>query len=240
MNRLSWKISFIAALITLSTASMSHADQPKDLKDAAVPCPAPIVLHDGGYIGITTGYTQFRSRNSISVNETLTSTVTTDYVANNNGWAFGALMGYGRSFYDIFYIGGEMFINANLYDENYTLIRPTFTYINEVSGGPTFGFAILPGIKLTPATLSYIRLGYNWTIYKTSEEFVGLFSSAQNNQLSGFTFGVGIETVITGNYSLRGEYDHLYFGSFTTDDLFNNKMSISSNQYMLSLLYHFE
>ena len=193
----------------------------------------------GWYMGAQLGYGTYRVRNSIS--NPASSGITSNLVAAANGYAAGILMGYGRMVNPWIYIGAEAFINANNFDQNYSYNNGigTSTYINQTNSGPTLGIGILPGIKLTESTLTYLRLGWNRVTIKTIETFTGAVSGNRSISRTGFVFGVGIETLIMDNYSVRGEFDHMYFNSYQSYNPYNTLVNPSSNQYMLSFIYHF-
>lgn len=202
------------------------------------PCAVPTLM-SGSYIGVQLGYGPYRVRNSILTPGA--STLTSNLVASANGWAAGALMGYGTMMNPWFYLGGEIFIVANNFDQNFSTANGpgSTTYTNLTGNGPTYGIGLLPGIKLTESTLTFIRLGWNRVVIKTFETVTGSASSNTSKTMDGLVFGIGMETLIFTNYSLRGEFDHMYFSSYNTAGPYNTLVNPSSNQFMMSLLYHF-
>lgn len=132
----------------------AEAGQELQAENAAKPVtPAPVnpcavpTLMTGSYIGVQLGYGPYRVRNSIS--SPGASTLTSNLVAAANGWAAGALMGYGTMMNPLFYLGGEIFIDANNFDQNYSTANGpgSTTYTNLTGNGPTYGIGLLPGLN---------------------------------------------------------------------------------------------
>jgi outer membrane immunogenic protein len=115
-----------------------------------------------------------------------------------------------------------------------------------------WGLALLPGIRLNHTSLGYVRLGYSWLTLKgrvniTANNLVDLvpgsvFSTARKTDTSsGFNFGFGIETLLWENWSMRTEYTHYYYDSFTaaSDPTgVTTTYNPSDNQFMLGFTYH--
>ncbi len=221
-----------------SVAAPSSDDaEPVAAEEAAKPNPCQVpTLKDGSYIGAQFGYGTYRIRNDVVFPFTLSP------VNANTNWSYGANIGYGKMLTSMFYLGGELFAVANTMDEPFTADdRSGFTYTNVTSVGPTYGFGLLPGVRITHETLTYVRLGVNRVIMKTDETAtlagVGSATSSASKIKYGFVFGLGMETLITTNYSLRGEFDHMFISSYSTGS-FNTKVSPSNNLFTMSVIYH--
>ena len=202
---------------------------------AASPCQVPTLM-DSWYMGFQFGYGTYRIHNSIDFPFTLNPTT-----AASNG-SVGLNLGYGKMLTSRFYLGAEAFIVANTLEQSFNVTTETANYINEISGGPTYGLGLLPGIKLTPETLTYIRLGWNRVVLQTYETaaFTGIGTIKNNSSKinNSFVFGVGMETLIFTNYSLRGEFDHMFIGSYKTGGFFGTTINPATNQYTVSIIYH--
>ncbi len=98
--------------------------------------------------------------------------------------------GYWDAF-DCFYLAGEVFIVP------FTLgISETNTFRPEsASTTYQYGLSLLPGLLLTESVVAYLRAGY------VATRFWGLDATKSGGQ-----FGVGLQSDITHNWSLRGEY----------------------------------
>ena len=227
------------------------------------PCPPVMVLHDGFYIGAGVGYDSYRiNHNSdFSEQETGDDIETISFSTNKSatGWMGGIFAGYGR-YFDWFYLAAEINANASNADSslNYSNSAGNSTSV-DVEARTSYGIALLPGVKLNDSSLFYIRLGYLRTDFKArvdnvDHDFIdnvdSSFSGSRSEWRNGFQYGVGIETAIACDVSIRGEFTHTSYNSNTvsgsfvepaTNDSFSfdDKFNVSNNEFMLSLLYHF-
>lgn len=225
------------------------------------PCPPVMMLHDGFYLGAGVGYDSYRIHSTTSNSDTdllvVPNTVFTDSRSaefSATGWMGGIFAGYGR-YFDWFYLAAEL--NANVSAAKSTL---SFSDSNGDSANLTmkartsYGVALLPGIKVNDSSLLYVRLGYLRANFKTNASITdgssGMsFSASDSEWRNGFQYGVGIETYVAENVSVRGEFDHTSFnsrsvtGSATAPgiEIVSSTTTVkpSNNEFMLSLLYHF-
>lgn len=218
------------------------------IETVPVPCPPPLILKDGFYMGIKALYDSYAIRINPKINNpggsALAIAMTNPSLAN--GWGGGVFGGYGHYFSNMFYMGAEIFVNysAALQPNSFTISTAfnTSSMGGQISAAMSWGISILPGYKFSDSTLGYIRLGYEQVQLKGTQNFSttlggGLSSSAYVNAWQGgFNYGIGIETALIENVSLRGEADHMH------NNTFNNQISRykpSNNQYSLGLVYHF-
>lgn len=192
------------------------------------------LLLDGFYVGGQLGYDTYWVRENIS------TPATSDLVGNPKinapSWVEGALLGYGRYLYGPYYIGGEVFINYSEANESYFLEDNVAHYSSKISARASYGIALLPGIGVTDYLLVYIRLGYNWGSFLANES-VGPLSIAKKNTVSGPNYGLGMEVLLIDNWSVRAEYTHTNYSSFSTE--FGTNFDPSNNQVMVAIIYHF-
>ena len=75
-----------------------------------------------------------------------------------------------------------------------------------------YGFDVVGrvGYAVTPSTLAYVLGGYTWQRFETSSSVPGL---NYNFDEGGYVVGLGMESVIRGNWTLRGEYRYSDFGN---------------------------
>jgi opacity protein-like surface antigen len=203
----------------------------ENYKGEAMPvCPPPPMLMDGFYVGVQAGYDTYRVR---AVSDLANVPV------NDSGWEGGLFVGYGKYFDPsnyAFYLGGEIFGNYNNSSETINVLGPVYSATFKARG--SYGVALLPGIRLNNTTLGYVRLGYNWASLKGSENFAsGAATGSKTHTSNGFNFGVGIETLLVDDWSLRGEFSHTYYSDFTSS--FGTTFKPSDNLFTLGLIYHF-
>jgi len=212
-------------------------------KPAPRPVMAPIILQEGPYFGIAAGYDSYKVHKQSTVTAG-TLHETRDNTINSTGILGALLAGYGHYFNNALYLGGEIFINASEATQsiNAGTNDATDTYSSQtkflVSKG--YGASLLPGVKLSDSALVYLRLGYQVARLRAQENsylngspFVVSNTASWNG---GFAYGVGFEEAMVENFSLRGEYVHTDYRSFTSSS--GGQYSPSNNQFLLALIYH--
>ncbi len=134
---------------------------------------------------------------------------TTSKYDNFRGFNIQFSAGYWESF-DCFYLAGELFILPwNIYLSETNKIRAESARTTY-----TYGASFLPGLLLTEKVVTYLRVGYIATRFWGPDVIK-----------SGGQFGLGIESFLSNNWSLRAEYiytaySHLaYLGSPHTDQI---------------------
>lgn len=232
MNRSSFTIKALtAALILASSTGLAMAKGYKGDYKGEAPCP---MLKSGWYLGAQGGYDMWRVRNSSAT----TATVTTQPALAANGWEGGLFLGYGMMMNDWFYLGGEIFGAYSSAESNFSTAE-TSTYTNKFEANSSYGLGLLPGAKLTDSTLTFVRLGWNWANVKTKETFTGAANNNNSETVNGFVFGIGMETLVMDDWSLRGEFDHTFYSDYNTGGTYNTTVNPSDNQFSLGLIYHF-
>lgn len=226
-----------AALILASSTTFagSHRSYKGDFKGEV--CPPPAMLKTGWYLGGQVGYDSYRVRNSVQTPGA--SALTANPVLSANGWVGGVMLGYGMMMNEWFYGGLEIFGNWSSADASFST-ADTSTYTNRFEANTSYGIGILPGAKLTDSTLTYLRLGWNWANVKTKETVTGSSGANKSNTSNGFVFGFGMETLLMDNWSLRGEYDHMWYSDYNTNSTYGTRVDPSDNQFLASLIYHFD
>jgi outer membrane immunogenic protein len=252
-----------ATLIMASTAGFaahkaSHKATQENVKaenfkaEVPPPCPPVLVLRDGFYLGAGVGYDSFRFEHKV------TDEVDGSYTKLNHsgtGWMGGLFAGYGH-YFDTFYLGAEL--NANYSDADATLravdvdsgVPVTTTSKAELEARATYGVSLLPGLKINDSTLLFVRGGYVRTDFKASysvSDTAGFAAAGHDSEWeNGYVYGVGLESYLAEQVSIRGEFDHYTYNEHKTHVnapdgslLTTVKNNPSDNQFMLSLLYHF-
>lgn len=261
-----------ASLLMASTAGFAHRENYKGeanfKAEVPPPCPPIMMLHDGFYIGAGVGYDayKFHHRNVITIFDTPTPDIidfsaTASSNQSATGWMGGLFAGYGR-YFDWMYLGLEINVSTSAADSTYNYMDTIGNSVSaKVKARASYGIGLLPGIKINDSTLLYARLAYLRTNFKGSATFSTLnpdapgsyvLTPSNSEWLNGFNFGVGIESYVAEDVSIRGEFTHTSYSSKTATATFvdttvvpsntviaSSKFSPSNNEFMLSLLYHF-
>jgi opacity protein-like surface antigen len=252
-------------LATTSAAAGNYkGDYKGEAMPAPAPCPQPLMLRDGFYLGAQVGYDAYRVRASNSsafpaVAGVAPGSLGANPVIGENGFAGGLFGGYGMYWSNWYYLGAEVFVNGSAASQAQNVSETaigaatgtatTRGVYNKVSTGMSWGISVLPGLKVNDSTLTYIRLGYNQAKLKgqsvlgvQTTTVAGVVTTAtsntsKNSWQGGFNYGLGIETAVYPMVSVRSEYSHTGYNSFS--DANGTSYSASDNQLMVSLIYHF-
>lgn len=229
-----------ASLLVASPATFAHhVNYKADYKNEA-PCPPEPMLKDGFYVGLGASYDAYKVRKSTSTSD-LGYVTTFNPPLSAKGWDGELFAGYGQ-YFDYFYIGGELMVSTSSATGSWGAgtFNNFLNYQSKFDARTSYGAALLPGVRVNNASLFYIRLGYVRTDFKARESFaIGAFpfSFSESEWKGAFQYGVGIETLVYDNLSLRGEYTYAGFGDFRTSNI--TKYEPANNQFVLSLIYHF-
>lgn len=179
----------VVSLLLASTINFAASAKYKEVKykGEVLPLPCPLVLRDGFYMGLQSGYDMYRfvtelpERGKIS-DQDHRVTFSSDPTIFVGGSLLGGFVGFGKQFYWFYhtYLGLEVYGNwsdAQTDVSIYTVKSGTgsdkLIHISEyeadfqISGN--YGIDVLPGIMLNPGTLFYVRLGYNWVSLNIDE-----------------------------------------------------------------------
>jgi outer membrane immunogenic protein len=243
-KQLRFSIISTAALLAASTVSFAGANyKGENYKGEAMaaPCPTPLMIKDGFYLGAQVGYDSYRVRQNVTLTDGIDS-LSSNPVLNPAGFVGGIFGGYGQ-YFDMYYLGGEIFVNGSGAETSYTTTATaggvTDSAYSKVSVGTSYGISLLPGVKLNDASLLYVRLGWNRAQIKGQSSLTtatGTYSTSNNNWSNGFNYGLGVESAFYQNWSARLEYTHTNYNSFSSG---GSSFSPSDNQAMLGLIYHF-
>ena len=242
--------SVISVALLASTNAFAVKHYKGDYKGEASPCPAcmsVLTLSDGFYVGLAGGYEAYNMRQSNSAATAGFASSTSQPVAAQ-GWVGGALAGYGKYLNDMYYLGGELFLNgssASGSQNSTTSVAALGTVSSSArsSVGASYGFMVLPGIKLSPSTLAYVRLGYSRAYIKQQISVTGGQSAHNNNWSNGFAYGLGMESAVYQNWSVRGDYTYVSYSSIRSSTSAagtsaSTSVRPSDNQFLVSMIYH--
>jgi len=142
----------------------------------------------------------------------------TSSVGNFRGVPLTVNAGYGATVNQSLYLGGELFgvIGTSSLDTNakagYKSIKTTYGY----------GLSFIPGIMVSDHTMTYARLGV------VKSRFTHYSKTVTGGQL-----GLGMQTSLTQNWDLRGEYDYTKYNKFSG-------VSAKADAFNVGLVYKFE
>lgn len=226
----------MALLVLAATSNFAFAKEYKgEFKgEEAAPCVVPCMLHDGFYVGAQVGYDSYRVRHKFHA-----GAFSFDPQISVNGWVGGLFVGYGQYLNDIFYVGAEAFGNYSDATSRHSAISTFGRNNHEVRARGTWGLSVLPGVRVNDGTLAYVRLGYEWTSVRATDNgfspVLGTFNFHRTNTASGFNYGVGLETLVFENWSIRTEFNHTSYNSFNSNIV---RLNPSDNQFMVAGIYH--
>lgn len=151
------------------------------------------------------------------------------------GFAAGVIAGYGIEL-NKFYLGAEGFFD-----------KTSPSLVSNVTVGSTthystfiknrWGVSLMPGYYVRETTKILGRVGYvNSTVHQYS-------SNNFNQSLDGLELGLSLEESFTDRLGLRGEYIYTQYRSFTKNRFAAigeiDNFRLSSNEFLLSLIYNF-
>ena len=125
--------------------------------------------------------------------------------------------GYGDMMTIYSYLGGEIFASA--FSAVLSNNTPNATSLKTTR---SFGASLIPGYMINQSAMGYLRLGM------ISSEFSG-----PNTTKSGAQIGIGMQTSLDRNWSVRGEYTYTAYA--TVHQLGAPK----TDQFMIGFLYYF-
>lgn len=232
-------VSAASLLMLTSSTFAAHPNYKADYKNEA-PCPPEVFLKDGFYIGVGLGYDAYKIRQSTSTSRAGVTT-SLNPPLSAKGWNGSLFAGYGQ-YFDYFYIAGEILASASNAQATWgsgTSLGNSFN--TKVNARGSYGISILPGVRLNNTSLLYGRIGYLRTDFKDNQfgTIAGVlhYNNSNSQWKNGFNYGLGIETLVYDNLSLRGEYTYTQYGSFSSSSV--TSFTPSNNQFVLGLLYHF-
>lgn len=208
-----------------------------EVTPTVAPCPCPVeeILRDGLYAAIGIGYDAFKVNNNYALDDLVGHTLKGQIPIHVRGLFPGAAIGYGSYITDVLYLGGEMFVGGGDSSTTYVLNRNNLSYTAKINTRSSLGFDFTPGIKLTDQAMGYLRLGFSWVNVET-EERLNSVNANKSNDSRGFDVGVGLEGLLTGPWSLRGEFTHTRYSSFNS--VLHTSFRPYDNKYMMAVVYH--
>jgi len=164
--------------------------------------------------------------------------VTTATRTSSASGTFGNLfLGVAWSPNESFYVGLEGFGSISSTHSSHTQINTsTIPATINIRMRDSYGVSVLPGFKFSQASLFYLRFGFVRSLFNFHQTIVPVGSSSNLHRTiaSGGQIGIGLQTGISTNWAVRGEYDYNSYRNFT---VFGNKVTPHDNQFKVGLLY---
>lgn len=179
-----------------------------------------IALTSGAYAGCPAPYVGA----GVGIDNNTSSDVNTStfpFVAQPGyfrGVPFSLFAGYGGQFNQNFYLGGEVFWKVGTAE---------FSDNNGMKTSYGYGASLLPGIMLSENTFAFARVG----VIKNR------FTDADDTRTGG-QVGLGLQTNVTQNIDVRGEYVYTSYSSF--NNKYGRIKSPTTDSYNLAVIYKFD
>jgi outer membrane immunogenic protein len=167
--------------------------------------------------------------------------------ASINGLGGEGLFGEVTAGYD--HMLSDRVLLGGFIDAHFGNIGPT---IEASSGGVTvadieltnsYGFdaGARLGYVVAPSTLAYVLGGYGWQHFKLDGSIPGGPAISFSEDRSGYILGVGMETAVSGNWTLKTEYRYSDYGNDTIADLGGTALKIqpSTHTFHVGANYRF-
>jgi len=222
---------------------------------------------DGFYLGIggdfvaTTG-----DMKNASTNLTNNNTRTERYRISSYDLGITGLGGFGKTFKQRFYLGGELFAgylpmeskstSSGVFHDGVNAIQVDRTDA-EVKSDYSYGGGLRLGYLVSPKVMAYVLAAADFTQFKAEAHdekgvpfatYLNYTSPRLTKDVVGFMPGIGIEAMLYKNLSIRGQYTYSLYPSFTDSfttkdngDTYKHevKYNLSRSIFMLALAYHF-
>ncbi|CDX20487.1 Outer membrane protein-like protein [Mesorhizobium plurifarium] len=221
--RLSAKSVLLGAVSAVALMSAAHA------ADVVQEQAAPGFNWSGVYVGFGVGA-------GATVHQISVPGVSFNGIGGNG--VFGEL----SAGYD--FMVSERFLLGGFIDAHYGNIGPSLSASGFIDADlqNVYGFdvGLRAGYLLNPNTLGYVLGGYGWQHFKLDGSIGGDgFSFTQNR--SGYVLGVGMETVLRGNWTLKTEYRYANYGDKSVLDLGGASLNIepSTHTFLIGANYRF-
>lgn len=142
----------------------------------------------------------------------------TSSAANYRGMPGNLFVGYGANMGQGLYLGGEVFGTVGTATISDNGLKSTFAY----------GISFIPGLMISDHTLGFVRLGLVDTHFAPK-------GNAKSSTVGGLQLGLGLQTSVTQNWDLRGEY--VYTASQSVTNLSGHPRTDAAN---IGLVYKFD
>ncbi|UCI17463.1 outer membrane beta-barrel protein [Mesorhizobium sp. B2-1-8] len=217
------KSILLGAVSAAALMSAAHA------ADVVQPVEASGFNWSGAYVGIGGGFGANVHKFSVAP------------VFDLNGVGGNGVFGELTAGYD--YMVNERFLLGGFIDANFGNIGPSISVPGadiDLTNSYGFDVGLRAGYLLNPSTLGYVLGGYSWQHFKLDGSGGADGLNFTENR-SGYVLGVGVETVLRGNWTLKTEYRYANFGDKSLIDLGGASLNgePSSHTFHIAANYRF-
>lgn len=180
------------------------------------------------YVGFNLGVND----SHVSFNDSLSNRID----LGGRGALAGIFAGLGATAYQNFYLAGEIFANATGTNQRADVSLNNGMTVLRIRQKYSYGISFIPGALITERTMGYGRIGLVNTGFSAKwTDSTG--NNSYNKTATGGQLGLGLQTSLTDNLDLRGEYDYTLYRSIN----FKNGVRSSPNtdQFNIALVYKF-
>jgi outer membrane immunogenic protein len=154
---------------------------------------------------------------------------------HSSGVTGGLFAGYGVTVNQNIYLGGEAFVNTGSMSTSTKTTNTRTT--DKLKTTYSYGLDFMPGYKFTESTMAYLKAGIVRTRFKLTQNApTSNLSGSSENTVTGGQLGLGLQTDVSSNVAVRGEFLHTSYNSFTA---FGSKVKPTNNQVNFGLVYKF-
>ncbi|ODA95087.1 hypothetical protein BFX40_20915 [Mesorhizobium sp. SEMIA 3007] len=221
--RVSAKSVLLGTVSAVALMSVAHA------ADVVQPVEASGFNWSGAYVGIGGGFGASVHKFSVAP------------IVDFNGIGGNGVFGELTAGYD--YMVNERFLLGGFIDANIGNIGPSISIPDadiDLTNAYGFDVALRAGYLLNPSTLGYVLGGYSWQHFKLdgSGDADGLEFTENRG---GYVLGVGMETVLSGNWTLKTEYRYANYGDKSVIDFGGGALNVepSTHTFHIAANYRF-
>ncbi len=204
------------------------------------------VLPDGIYAGVGVGVLAHSVKSSvISVPNIVNES------GNHGGMSFLGQFsaGYDRNICNWFNLGAEGFINYHDASVKMGFDQNTPEYSSKFKSNYSYGINLVPAWNIASNARIFSDIGVSFGSFEyytsTASQAIGTPSKYTKDALPGLVLGLGSEMALTSKLSLRGAYQCVIYQTWKLNTVasattFTTKFHEKSNQFIVSMVYHFK
>ncbi|MCX7343147.1 MAG: outer membrane beta-barrel protein [Proteobacteria bacterium] len=179
----------------------------------------------------------------------------TEFKRSNSAQSFigGLFLGYGMGIGSCGYVGGELYGNlgntdVKITDETQSIAagQVNLAIKQSIKNQFNLGAKIRLGYTITQQSMIFLGLGLEWSAWRIKESGSlggalvpaanrGSFDEKTTKKSVAFAPSVGMESYMTKNIFVRGEYTYVAGPKFKSKDDFNVPVKVNTNQHRFTL-----